>query len=966
MKRRYDSPIPCAVCGLALVLLGAPTAAQVVDLGRIDLTVEDTTGAVLPGAAVAITGPEDRSGIFTDVQGEAHLLRLPVGSYEVSVTLAGFRTFVDTAVPVRAAGATPLVATLEVGGVEETVMVSGTAPIIDPRRQSTDTHVTLDELQEIPSARDPWVVLQTIPGVIVDRVNVGGSESGQQANYMAKGAGSGQNTWTLDGVVITDMASLSSPTYWDFDQFREVRINTGGADVRNQTPGAAVDVVLKSGTNQYHGSLRGYFANERLQRNNLSTELAESIGGKTRKGNRMEQYADYGFEVGGPLVEDRLWAWGSLGETDIRLRTLIDTGDRTTLTNRALKVQGQVTDSLRLGWNHFHGGKVKLGRDAGPTRPDETTWNQGNLGSGLHTGSVNWVGSGLVVSAKGTLYDTGFFLTPRGGLDVEGVYRDVNHVYHNSYLDYRSYRPQRVANVDANYFRADHELNLGFGWRRHGVEDQSRWPGTGVLSIHLDSYPDDGLMLPIIVGDAVSNSKGDYLSFYGSDRISRGRLTVDVGVRFDRSTSSLLEATRGANALVPDMLPALTAPARYNTHTFNVLAPRIGMSYALGEESDTLVRAGYGQFASQLAAGASQIVASPVADSAVYYYAIDFNGDGVTQPDELLRDFGILFADGFDPDDPISTDSVNRIASDLTSPRTHELVFGLDRELPIPNSALTASVTYRRFSNFTWAPLIGIRSADYDVVHTVTAGLPAVAGGGLVSQDVYAPRPGVTLPPGNGREERNREGYHQRYWGWETSFIKRLSNRWMARIGYSYNDHREYFMDRAAAIIDPTPSPTSPKRHGGLVITSTSGSGKSDIYFVAPKFQLIANGLYRAPFGMNVAANLLVRQGFGQPYHEEIQAHQRDATAFKDVLLVADVGAHRLPAIKSFDVRIGKEFRVDDITMNVDLDWFNILNAGTVLGRQYDMGAAEGPTGPGKTLEIMNPSLLRLGFRLGF
>ena len=182
MKRRYDSPTPCAVCGLALVLLGAPTAAQVVDLGRIDLTVEDTTGAVLPGAAVAITGPEDRSDIFTDVQGEAHLLRLPVGSYEVSVTLAGFRTFVDTAVQVHAAGTTPLVATLEVGGVEETVMVSGTAPIIDPRRQSTDTHVTLDELQEIPSARDPWVVLQTIPGVIVDRVNVGGSESGQQAN----------------------------------------------------------------------------------------------------------------------------------------------------------------------------------------------------------------------------------------------------------------------------------------------------------------------------------------------------------------------------------------------------------------------------------------------------------------------------------------------------------------------------------------------------------------------------------------------------------------------------------------------------------------------------------------------------------------------------------------------------------------------------------------------------------------
>ena len=259
---------------------------------------------------MAIVGPEDRSNIFTDARGEARLLRLPVGTYEVSVALAGFRTFIDTGVQVRAASSTPLVATLEVGGLEETVIVSGTAPIIDPRRQNTDTHVTLKDLQGLPSARDPWVVLQTIPGVIVDRVNVGGSESGQQSNYMAKGASSNENTWTLDGVVITDMASLSSPTYWDFDQFQEVRINTGGADVRNQTPGAAVDVILKSGTNQYHGSLRTYFANEGLQGNNLSAALAESIGGERKQGNRMEQYADYGLEVGGPLIKDRLWPGG--------------------------------------------------------------------------------------------------------------------------------------------------------------------------------------------------------------------------------------------------------------------------------------------------------------------------------------------------------------------------------------------------------------------------------------------------------------------------------------------------------------------------------------------------------------------------------------------------------------------------------------------------------------------------------
>ena len=80
------------------------------------------------------------------------------------------------------------------------------------------------ELAQIPTARDPWVILGTVPGVQLDRVNVGGSESGQQSTYVAKGADSSQNMWNLDGVTITDMgASGSSPNYYDFDSFEESR-----------------------------------------------------------------------------------------------------------------------------------------------------------------------------------------------------------------------------------------------------------------------------------------------------------------------------------------------------------------------------------------------------------------------------------------------------------------------------------------------------------------------------------------------------------------------------------------------------------------------------------------------------------------------------------------------------------------------------------------------------------------------
>ena len=944
-----------------------PVAAQV-NVGRIDVTVDDTTGAVLPGAALALTGPEDRSNIFTDLQGKAHLLRLPPGTYELRITLQGFGDYVADSVQVRAAASTPLTATLGVGAVAEAVLVSGQSPVLDPRRQSTDTHVTLDELQSIPSARDPWVVLQTVPGVIVDRVNVGGAESGQQSVFMAKGATDEENTWSLDGITVTDMASLSSPGYWDFDMFSEMRINTGGADVRSATPGVSVDLVTKSGGNRYSGSTRFFFGNESLQKNNLSPTLAESIGGVNEKGNRMDQYADYGFEIGGPILENRLWGWGSWGETDIRLRTLIDTPDRTTLTNRALKIQAQVADGFRAGFFHFNGAKKKLGRNGSPTRPDETTWDQTGTGAGLFSGSGDWViGNDLVITAKGSTCESGFQLDPRGGLDVEEVYRDVNRVFHNSFLFYGSDRPQRAASVDANYFRGDHELKVGFGWRKFGIESQTVWPGTGQFTIHLG----DGLLLPIIYPDNVNNNERRYLSFYAGDTISMDRLTVDVGARFDRSTSSLQEASRPANPLVPEVLPALSAPAKENTHVFNTVTPRVGVTYALGEEADTLVRASYGQFASQLGAGDAGFVAGPLYYSYLYYLAVDGNGDNLAQRDEILFDYGILGSYGFDPTDPTSVASVNRVGIDLKSPRTHEVIVGVDHELPIPNAAITASVTWRRFNDQRWTPLVGVRQSDFEVVDTINTTLPAAAGGLSVSQDVYAPLPGV-LPTGNGREDLNRDGYHQQYLGWELNFIKRMSNRWMARAGFSYNDHKEYFTDRATAIEDPTPvardgkaEDASPHRDGGLVITRSVGSGKSNFFFVSPKFQFVANGLYQAPYGINVAANLLIRQGFGQPYFEEVSTPDPVAP-LKSVLLSPDVGDNRLPAVKSLDLRFGKEFWFDQITMNFDVDWFNVFNASTDLLRQYDVGTPEGPTGPGRTQEILNPSLVRFGFRLGF
>ena len=81
--------------------------------------------------------------------------------------------------------------------------------------------------------------MQSVPGIVVDRVNVGGSESGQQANYIGKGTTGSQATWNVDGMPLTDMSSLSSPFYYDFDMFSEMNFTTGGAEGRSLRIGRA-------------------------------------------------------------------------------------------------------------------------------------------------------------------------------------------------------------------------------------------------------------------------------------------------------------------------------------------------------------------------------------------------------------------------------------------------------------------------------------------------------------------------------------------------------------------------------------------------------------------------------------------------------------------------------------------------------------------------------------------------------
>lgn len=945
-----------------LALSVTSTASAQVFTGRIDVTVQDQTGGRLPGVTVDLTGPVNQTAV-TDELGQAHFLNLAVGNYTVKANLAGFSPYTNDKIQVTAGQAVPIEVKMGVAGTSETVNVTSAVPIIDSKRETTTTNVTLQELQQIPSARDPWVVMQTVPSIYVDRVNVGGSESGQQSNYIGKGAFTDQNTWYMDGVPITDMgATGSSPTYYNFDEFQEMAVTTGGADAAIATAGVQLNMVLKKGTNVFHGDAATYWEGQSLQATNLPADLAARLGGKSGKGNRTDKYLDSSVDLGGPIVKDRLWAWGNFGRTDVRSLTLTGTPDATLLKNPAVKVDGQISDSIRANFTWFEGNKTKNGRNAGPTRPPETTWNQTGP-TNMYKEEGNFVlGQKLFLAARYAYISGGFSLIPQGG--DANVYQDAGGVWHGSYQSYVTKRPQYYGGADGSYFVKNHEVKFGFTYRKTPVDSSSVWPGTNHTVSFDNGYPS---LTATIYQPYIVSTVGRYRSLYATDTITMNRLTVIAGLRYDRQTSSVGQTQSPAIPGVP-LLPAKTVPAIDNAFLFNTVTPRVGVTWALNESRRTVMRASYAMFAAQLPAGQSGFV-SPAQYSYVSYDAIDLNGDHIAEPNEILFNNGPTSTYGFDPSNPGALTTPNKVAPNVKAPRTQEALVGFDHEL-MQNFAVGATFTYRYMNDFLWSPPVGATRADYVQTGALTGTFANV---GSVSVPYYGLSAAAADRANFGFETQNRPDYHQRYMGLELSATKRMSNHWMARFGFSTNTWQEFF-DAADAILDPTPTPaessqfrfgtvaSGPLVNGGQVVVSSSGSGKSGLYLVAPQYQFTANGLYQFPWGIDVGANLVTRQGYAEPWYRS-RVNTRDAMAgVKSVLIAPNATSSRLSPVTEFDARVAKQIGIGKTNFTLMFDVFNLLNNATTLGVQYDARVGT----YNQVLEIQNPRIARLGIRFNF
>src|SRR5215510_1907092 len=202
------SAVALLVC--AMVLPSAVYAQFGQATGAIIGKVVDEQGGVLPGVSVIVKGPGAPVTVYTDARGEFRVTNIDPGNYTLTVSLQGFSTVNRENVVVQVGKNTELTVPMKLSAVAATVTVTGEAPILETKRVTTGAQVSQQELSSIPTARDPFVILQSSPGVQIDRVNVAGSESGQQSSFVAHGSSVISGTFAVDGVNFTDMSALGS------------------------------------------------------------------------------------------------------------------------------------------------------------------------------------------------------------------------------------------------------------------------------------------------------------------------------------------------------------------------------------------------------------------------------------------------------------------------------------------------------------------------------------------------------------------------------------------------------------------------------------------------------------------------------------------------------------------------------------------------------------------------------------
>lgn len=917
----------------AIWLLSRTAASAQVDNGSIKGFISDDSEAALTGVIVTATGAAlmGKRTATSDQQGYYRLLDLPPGEYQLEAQLADFARFERRDLVIQAGLSIQLDFTMRIGDLAETVEIRGEAPLLETEKAMRTLHLEGDFLRALPlgAGHDWWDALRLAPGVLI-----WGGEADLAETH---GAPISSNVFLLDGIDVSEpQTNTGFYTYLPPDSVAEVRITTSGHDAASRMAvGAQFGVVTRSGGNQSHGG-----ATVDLQFRGLN---ATNVTGGTPADRTITRPA---VSLGGPLVRDRLWYFGTYqyirkrdglarSDEDLAVLRLFQPGfvpydqelrshqslvkatyrpttadqvalsvqfDRTVTGNGALQrwTQERALGTRAAGpvysatWRRLIGGRASIEAQTGYySKP----WNTDPQGDGP---SLRVYSS--VVSFSGRQFGSGPLLVQMGNVPT--------------FVQLT----QRRSNVNATFtyfpgeWRGSHELALGLNLlprteyatlnvSSNGgftVEERALLepanPAAGVRAFHRQ------YQTPVVLRSDGKSSRAAGFFAQDSWRPSR-RFVVNAGLRIDRAETFDTWGDRVQSSWQS--------------------GPRLGVTYRLTTDGRTIVRGTFNRMYDAINTSYAFSEGSLRKGGRDEY---DLDGDS---------SFETVFVTPALLERPAPAPRSNRgLASPhLRQPRTDEMTLGVSRQLPFK---ITADATF---------------------IHRIYKDrVVAIDTNGVYENGRFL---GYRDPTFNQISEvRNGADNWFVYRGLELSLHKRLSRDLQLLIGYS---HARQWIDGAwdrndpASFLQPEAFPNSRglgsfrsfslgqinSLQDPLQVTNFTSRNSG----VAPHM-LKVNAAYAAPLGLTVGVSHLFQMGqYSGPILTLIPqtsvTHPPNVTLSNGRLVTnplgtrvrffystRDEGQLQLPSLNVLNLRIGKRLKRGSHTLEAALEVFNLFNQG--------------------------------------
>jgi hypothetical protein len=733
------------------------TYSQTVFEGKLTGMITDDTGVPLPGVAVEVTGEALITGsraTVTSMRGTYVLLNLPVGRYTLKAELQGFKSVIQENVIISAGTAITIDLTMEPGAIEEQVTVIGASPVVDSKSSTIATNIMDEMLDKLPTGRDAFYDLSlSTPGMAAQ-----GKDASWLPSPTAYGSTSNENVFLVNGVNTTNprLAAAGSLVRVNYNSIEEVRVIALGskAEYGNFT-GVAIDVLTKSGSNEFHGNaavytILGNAAINQPGRTDYDTLPSDeviigSLGEEqlfVGAGDDILRYTKQEYEgnftIGGPIIKDKIWFYGGFdylkAETKTPFWPLLDRywgriGD--------IKITGEPFTNHRA-WVAYHYENNKGdGTNWSPYSDETMTYGTGSLTHAISS-QWQWMASGAtILTAKylGFWRDDQPFL-PDDAPDHPGYINwwKWNVCLINGAFPYveaqKSSRHTVQADVShyAEDFLGEHDIKFGVQY----TLGRGNWLGGYFQGYVNFVYPADwtqninymkswygrtGLVMynrQTHLNPFLTVRTSDSLGLFIDDQWSpTKRLTFNFGLRYDKMTAKYGVGKVYEQPSTPEGINETLTVIRDRQGTDNVfdlstLAPRIGITFALTSDMKTVFRANYGRYFMPLNTEYLRRFGPDMPETEYHwiYYNIpfdlvDLNGNDYVDPNEVDAATRLIHGDQYRDDslrpswqpavEPVDYSWRLYVSDDLKAQYTDQITVNLEREL---FADFSASLTY--------------------------------------------------------------------------------------------------------------------------------------------------------------------------------------------------------------------------------------------------------------------------------